>query len=256
VEDLFHLSGDAYARRMPSTPECESRQLRADAELNRGRILAAAQQVFGEQGVSAPLTDVAARAGVGIATLYRRFPDRAALIGEAFEDAFARYDANADLALAEPDPWRAFAGLVERMGALQAENLGFAHLIQSSLPLSRTEGGTRERSHRKVAEVIDRAKAAGVLRADLSPEDLPILSFALAGIIDTTRDDVPDAWRRHVALFLDGCRSVADPAGGRPPLPAAPEPIRLQRAMLRSARRRQGRGSRSGDAAPTDAPTS
>jgi AcrR family transcriptional regulator len=240
---------------MPSTPECESRQLRADAELNRARLLAAAQQVFGEQGVSAPLSDVAARAGVGIATLYRRFPDRAALIAEAFEDAFARYDDSADQSLAEADPWEAFAGLVRRMGALQAENLGFAHLLQSSLPLARAGGGARERSYRKVVEVIDRAKAAGVLRDAFSPEDLPILSFALAGIIDTTRDDLPDAWRRHVALFLDGCRPAAQPA--RPTarssrqglaLPPPPEPISLQRAMLRSGRRRQGRGSRSGDA--------
>jgi hypothetical protein len=77
---------------------------------------------------------------------------------------------------------------------------------------------------------------------DFSPEDLPILSFALAGIIDTTRDDLPDAWRRHVALFLDACR----PGVGRPRLPPVPDPIRLQRAMLRSGRRRQGR-------TPTDA---
>ena len=240
-----------YAGAMPSTPECESRHLRADAELNRSRILAAAQQVFGEQGVSAPLSEVAARAGVGIATLYRRFPDRAALVSEAFEDAFDRYDASADQALAEDDPWEGFAGLAERMGALQAENLGFAHLIQSSMPMGRTGTSARERSYRKVLEVIRRAKEAGVLRDDFSPEDLPILSFALAGVIETTRDDLPDAWRRHVALFLDGCR----PAGSRPDgrrhapsaLPPAAEPAGLQRAMLRSSRRRQGRGSRSSD---------
>ncbi len=232
---------------MPTSPDCESRRLRADAELNRSRILAAAQEVFGEQGVSAPLTDVANCAGVGIATLYRRFPDRAALIAEAFEDALARYDASADEALAAADAWVGFAGLVERMGGLQAENRGFAHLIQSSFPLGRTGAGARERGYRKVVEVIDRAKATGVLRADFSPEDLPILSFALAGIIDTTRDDLPDAWRRHVALFLDACR----PGTGRPPLPPVPDPIHLQRAMLRSGRRRQGRTAKD-----VDGPTS
>ena len=232
-----------YPWGMPPSEECESRALRADAELNRSRILAAAQEVFGERGVSAPLTDVANRAGVGIATLYRRFPDRAALISEAFEDAFARYDASADEALAAEDPWEGFAGLVERMGGLQAENRGFAHLIQSTFPLGRTSGGPRERGYRKVVEVIERAKAAGALRDDFSPEDLPILSFALAGVLDTTRDDLPDAWRRHVALFLDACR----PAMGRSPLPAAPDPIHLQRAMLRSGRRRQGRAVKDPD---------
>lgn len=204
--------------------------------MNRRRIVAAAQQVFGERGVSAPLTEVAERAGVGIATLYRRFPTRASLVEEAFEDAFARYDESADVALAEADSWEAFAGLVERMGALQAENRGFTHLVQSSVPLGHRRDGRRERAYRKTVQVIDRARAAGAVRNDLSPEDLPVLSFALAGILEVTRDDQPDAWRRHVALFLEGCRSEA-----AVPLPSAPVPRELQRAMLRSGRRRQQR---------------
>ncbi|EAQ00089.1 putative transcriptional regulator [Janibacter sp. HTCC2649] len=218
----------------PDGQDC--RGLRADAESNRRRIIAAAQQVFGERGVSAPLTEVADRAGVGIATLYRRFPTRKALVEEAFEDAFAGYDASADMALAEEDPWEAFAGLVERMGALQAENRGFTHLIQSSVPLGHRRDGRRERTYRKTVEVIDRARAAGAIRDDVTPEDLPVLSFALAGILEVTRDDLPDAWRRHVAYFLAGCRPEA-PAT----LPPAPAPLHLQRAMLRSGRRRQQR---------------
>ncbi len=142
---------------MSSEPNPASPALRADAESNRLRIIAAAQQVFGEQGVAAPLTEVADRAGVGIATLYRRFPTRQALVEEAFEDAFARYDASADMALAEADPWDAFAGLVERMGALQAENRGFTHLVQSSVPLGHRRDGRRERTYRKTVEVLDRA---------------------------------------------------------------------------------------------------
>lgn len=215
-------------------PTCGA--LRSDAEANRRRIVSAAQQVFGEQGVAAPLTDVAARAGVGIATLYRRFPTRAALVEDAFEDAFARYDASADMALAEADPWEAFSGLVERMGALQAENRGFTHLIQSSVPLGHRRDGRRERAYRKTVEVVDRARAAGSIRDDLTAEDLPVLSFALAGILEATRDDQPDAWRRHLALFLQGCRP-----GPAEPLPPAPAPRELQRAMLRSGRRRQQR---------------
>lgn len=213
--------------------------LRADAEANRARIVSAAQEVFAEQGVGAPLAEVAARAGVGIATLYRRFPDRSELVAEAFDDALNRYEASADEALAEPDPWTAFAGLVARMAALQAENRGFTHLIQS-VPLARGSSGRRERGYRTVVDVIDRAKEAGALRDDFSPEDLPVLTFAVAGVIETTRDDLPDAWRRHVALFLDACRP--DAAVPATPLPAAPEPLALQRAMLRAARRRQTRG--------------
>lgn len=215
--------------------------LRADAEANRARLVKAAQEVFSEQGVSAPLTEVAARAGVGIATLYRRFPDRSDLVAEAFQDVETRYAANADAALAEPDPWLAFAGLVERMAALQAENRGFAHLVQSFPSTGsadrRGRSSRREAGYRKVVQVIDRAVGARVLREDFSPEDLPVLTFAVAGIIETTRDDLPEAWRRHVQLFLDACRPDA-----ASPLPPAPEPMALQRAMLRAARRRQTRG--------------
>ena len=221
---------------MSSEPNPASPALRADAESNRLRIIAAAQQVFGEQGVAAPLTEVADRAGVGIATLYRRFPTRQALVEEAFEDAFARYDASADMALAEADPWDAFAGLVQRMCELQAENRGFTHLVQSSVPLGHRRDGRRERTYRKTVEIIDRAKSAGAIRQEVTAEDLPVLSFALAGILDATRDDLPDAWRRHLAFFLEGCQPA--PAGALPPAPA---PRILQRAMLRSERRRQQR---------------
>ncbi|MFC7487608.1 TetR/AcrR family transcriptional regulator [Knoellia sp. CPCC 206453] len=186
-----------------------------------------------------PLTDVAERAGVGIATLYRRFPTRSSLVEGAFEAAFARYDESADAALAEEDPWEGFAGLLERMGALQAENRGFTHLVQSSVPLGHRRDGRRERAYRKVVDVIDRARRAGAIREDISPEDLPVLSFALAGILEVTRDDQPDAWRRHLALALQGCRPDAAAS-----LPPAPVPRQLQRAMLRSGRRRQQRGQR------------
>jgi AcrR family transcriptional regulator len=82
--------------------------LRTDAERNRSRILAAAQRVFGEQGLDAPLTDVARGAGVGIDTLYRRFPTREALITDAFAEKMAAYAKAVDAALADPDPWHGF----------------------------------------------------------------------------------------------------------------------------------------------------
>jgi AcrR family transcriptional regulator len=219
-----------------SGPGCGDRRLRADAAGNRAKIVAAAQQVFGEEGVAAPLTRVAERAEVGIATLYRRFPDRDSLIAAAFDDVLERYRRNAEQALAEPDPWAAFASLVLGVGELAAENLGFAHLVQAAAPVRHRSGDTVPPSFETVLAVLDRAKDARVLRADFSVDDLPVLSFALAGIIEATRDDAPDAWRRHALLFLDGCRPP-----GATPLPPAVDPARLQRAMIRARRRRQTR---------------
>ena len=222
---------------MPTTPDAASPLLRADAASNRARLLEAARTVFGRDGVSAPLSAVAAEAGVGIATLYRRFPERGDLIAEAFADALAQYTASTAYALAAEDPWDGFAGLVTEVGEIEARNRGFTHLIQSDARPLRGLGGDRAAGRHAVEEVVRRGQAAGVLRGDLTGEDVPVISFAIAGILETTRDDVPDAWRRHVALVLDGCRAGAAVA----PLPPAPEPRALHRAMLRSARRRQTR---------------
>jgi AcrR family transcriptional regulator len=222
---------------VPNPPDAERPRLRADAASNRARLLEAARTVFGRDGVAAPLSAVADEAGVGIATLYRRFPDRGRLIAEAFAEALAQYTASTEHALAADDPWDGFAGLVVEVGEIEARNRGFTHLIQSEARPLRGLGGDREAGRHAVDQVVRRGQAAGVLRGDLAGEDLPVISFAIAGILETTRDDVPDAWRRHVALVLDGCRAAAAVA----PLPPAPEPRALHRAMLRSARRRQSR---------------
>ena len=221
---------------MASDPDCGTARLRADAASNRERIVDAARRVFGRDGVSAPLTAVAAEAGVGIATLYRRFPERDALVQEAFGEALAEFQRSHERAVAEPDPWAAFAGLVTDLGEIESRNRGFTHLVQSAILPLRGPGGERERGYQAVVEVVGRAQRAGVVRPELTPEDLPVVSFAIAGILEVTRDDVPDAWRRHVALVLDGCRAGASGA-----LPPAPAPRQLQRAMIRSARRRQSR---------------
>lgn len=220
---------------MPPARDAADRPLRADAADNRARLVAAAQQVFGTEGVDAPLTRVAQVAGVGIATLYRRFPDRDSLIAAAFDDVLERYSRNAQAALDEPDPWTGFTTLALGVGHLAAENLGFSHLLQAAAPMRRGRPGSMPPGYETVSAVVDRAKAAGAVRDDFSIDDLPVLSFALAGIIETTRDDAPDTWLRHATLFLDGCRP------GASPLPPPIDPTRLQRAMIRARRRRQGR---------------
>jgi AcrR family transcriptional regulator len=220
---------------VPPSSEAAGRPLRADAAGNRARIIAAAQRVFGAEGVAAPLTRVAQVAGVGIATLYRRFPDRESLIAAAFDDVLERYARNAEAALDQPDPWEGFTTLVLGVGQLAAENLGFAHLVQAAAPMRRGRPDSVPPSFETVHAVVERARLAGVLREGFSVDDLPVLSFALAGIIETTRDDAPDTWRRHALIYLDGCRPP-----GVTPLPPPIEPTRLQRAMVRARRRRQG----------------
>jgi AcrR family transcriptional regulator len=211
-----------------STDPCAEPRLRADAALNRKLLLAAARTVFSEQGLDAPMTEVARRAGVGIATLYRRFPARADLITAVFDEKMDAYVAAKDAALADPDPWRGFCGYVERVCEMQAEDRGFTFVLTTSFPTARAFEAKRNDAYAGVTELIARAKAAGRLRADFADQDLVLLLMANAGVIAATADTLPDAWRRPVAYLLQ-----AFAADNRGPLPEPPPGEALFRAMVR-----------------------
>ncbi|WP_432877482.1 TetR/AcrR family transcriptional regulator [Kribbella sp. CA-245084] len=202
--------------------------LRADAERNRQRLLVAAREVFAERGLDVPIEEVARHAGVGVATLYRRFPSRADLIAGAFEAKMAGYADAAAEALAEPDPWVGFCRYVEQVCAMQAEDRAFANVLTMTFPLAKRLEADRARAYHDYVELIDRAKAAGRLRADFSPEDLVMMLMANAGVVSCTTGAAPDAWRRLVAYLIQ-----AFAAPGAAALPPAPSPQAMYRALLR-----------------------
>ena len=178
-------------------------RLRADAERNRAALLAAARQIFGEQGLDASLDEIARRAGVGNATLYRRFPTRRDLIAEVFAGQMTEYVELADLALHEPDPWAAFVGYLTRLFELQATDRGLSELLVStSFDGDERLSALRAAAQRGASEVIVRAQQAGVLRADFTRKDLSILMRANAGVVQASLD--PNAWKRQLVLLLDG----------------------------------------------------
>jgi AcrR family transcriptional regulator len=217
-------------------PEPAPRRLRADAARNRDAIVAVARDVFAEQGLEVPLEVIAARAGVGIATLYRRFPTREKLVAAALVDKVAEYADAARQALAAPDPWDGFAGCVERICELQAGDRGLADLLSMTLSADEQVERLRRTANDLLITVIDRAKAQGTLREDFVGEDLVLLLIATATIMHVTRADAPDAWRRFVALALDAFRSQGTPRPfGAPWLPEPPSTAQMTRAMLRLA---------------------
>src|SRR5665213_304123 len=110
-----------------------SEVLRADAARNRAALVGAARAVFGERGLDAPLDEIARRAGVGNATLYRRFPSRKDLITAVFVDQMADYAQAVCLALEDPDPWHGFCEYVLHILHLQAADRGIADLLSSNL---------------------------------------------------------------------------------------------------------------------------
>lgn len=186
--------------------------LRADAARNRERIVAAAQEVFAEWGLNAALEKIARRAGVGIATLYRRFPTRANLIAASFERKMAEYVAATDHALDNPDPWAGFCWLVEKLCSMQASDAGLKDLFTMRLPAGSAVEEMRDRALLKQEQLIERAKQQGSLRPDFMPADVPMLLFASAGIVTATRDSAPDTWRRFTDYMIGAFRADhADP---------------------------------------------
>jgi AcrR family transcriptional regulator len=202
--------------------------VRSDAERNRTRIVSAARDVFSEHGLDAPLTEVARRAGVGPATLYRRFPTRDALVAAAFEDPMAAYADAVDAALGDDDPWRGFCGYVVTVCGMQAADRGFTEVLIRTFPSATAFEAERERAYDGFVELVRRAQHHGGLRADFSPEDLVLLLMANAGVVAATGDAAPDAWRRLVGYMIQAFRT--DTAE---PLPPAPSPRAMYRAMVR-----------------------
>jgi AcrR family transcriptional regulator len=183
--------------------------LRADAERNRCLIVEAAAAAFAEEGLDVGVAEIARRAGVGNATVFRRFPTKDALFDAIVEDRIAELDAAASAALEVDDPWEALVQFLETGAAMQARNRGFFQATEQRL-LKHPEILEKHRcvvDH--VEPLVARAQAAGVLRDDVTTTDiLGLMKAAVAGLppLPGIRED---GWRRFLALFLDGLRPEA-----------------------------------------------
>jgi AcrR family transcriptional regulator len=206
--------------------------LRADAARNRAAVVAAARTTFGERGLDAPLDEIARRAGVGNATLYRHFPSRCALVAAVFASTLAAVRAAAKRALAEPDPWRGFASHVTFLCRLQATDRGLADLLTTTISGAPELEAMRSRAYRDFVRIADRAQKAGVLRSDFVAEDLVLLLMANAGLVHRTATTVPTAWQRLAGFTLDGLRSTAATS---PTAAGAPSKASVRRAMTEQA---------------------
>jgi AcrR family transcriptional regulator len=212
----------------PERPRGE-RPLRRDAERNRQRILAAAADAFAQGGLAVTMDEIARCAGVGVGTVYRRFPDKELLIEALFEQRIDELVALAEVARDDPDPFAGLARFFETFLAVQAADRGLKDVV-----LGTARGaGRATRARERIGPIVDdlraRACEAGDLRPDVAASDLALIQFLLGAVIDFTHDVAPDTWRRMLAIVLDGLRpSRAAPS----PLPApALDEAQLDRAM-------------------------
>jgi AcrR family transcriptional regulator len=193
------------------------RRLRRDAERNRQRILHAAATVFTEQGIGASLDEVARQAGVGVGTVYRRFPDKATLVDALFQERIDTLLAAAGQAEREPDSWVALVSFIERAAEMMTGDRGLRQMLMYAAHGHHRATYARDQMRPVVARLLSRAQADGHVRADLGPTDVPVIEFMLSALAEYTRTVRPEIWRRYLALMLDALR----PAGASP-LPQEP----------------------------------
>jgi AcrR family transcriptional regulator len=213
---------------MATTRVDQGRPLRADAEHNRERIVEAARELFAERGIDVTREEIARRAGVGMATLKRRFPTRADLVAGAFEEKMWLFATGARKALKDPDPWHGFCRYVSSLCAMQTSDRGFSDVLTMTFPSVTRFQAARDQAFEDFSELTRRAKEAGSLRQDFVTEDLIILLMASAGVVGATGTVAPRSAPRLIGYLL---QAFAAPGGGT--LPPPPSPSQMYKAVLR-----------------------
>ncbi|WP_174575639.1 TetR/AcrR family transcriptional regulator [Nocardia miyunensis] len=192
--------------------------LRSDARDNRERILDAARSIFVTDGLDVPIREIARRADVGPATVYRHFPTKEMLIAEAFTDQMLACRSIVDEGLADPDPWLGLCGAIEKLCELQARDHGFTAAFMSTFPHAMDFAAIRTASLTGAAELLGRARDSGRLRPDVVLDDLILMIMANNGIHATTPAARLAASRRFAAHMIEAFRASAESA----PLPPVP----------------------------------
>jgi AcrR family transcriptional regulator len=171
------------------------RTLRLDAERNRGRVVQAAREAFAELGADAPMSEIARRAGVGTATLYRRFPAREDLLSFVFSGRLTGCEDSVRAALADPDPWHGLVEHLEHLAGLQLEDRAFTAVFHHQFPTDSALNRSRLEAAACMHQLLDAAKAAGELREDISEDDIMLLLKANDGVLRWSDDPAAESRR-------------------------------------------------------------
>ncbi len=202
--------------------------LRRDALRNRALILEHARRLFAETGLAAGHDQIAAAAGVGVGTVYRRFPRKEDLLAALFDERLDHVVALATQARAATDPLAGLTGFLEAMLALQVRDRGLGEMLLGSSRALELSRHAQERIAPIVAELLARAQESGQVRTDVRVQDVALVPLMMSAVIDSSRAVDPDLWRRTLTLVLDGFRIGAPPT----PLPVpAPSPDQFERVL-------------------------
>jgi len=204
---------------------------RRDAVRNYHRIIDAARDVLGESGADASMEEIAARAGVGVGTVYRRFASKDALIDELTQLAVEEILASAEQALARPGGY-GLEELLRALGQCFADHARYAGLL-----LQRpTDAATSRRMRAAIEVLTGRAAAAGAVNPGITVGDVMALIWAMRGLVQAAGEVAPESWRRFLDIQLAGMRAPG-------PLSSASPLSSRQLSKLAPRRRTSHRGT-------------
>jgi AcrR family transcriptional regulator len=184
---------------------------RRDAVRNHHRILDAARDVLGESGADASMEEIAARAGVGVGTVYRRFASKDALIDELLRLALDDVLCSTEAALARTDGY-GLEDLLRALGRSFADHARYAILLLQR----RADDVTAGRIRAAIDELTARAVAAGTVNACVTASDVLALIWAMRGLVQAAGEVAPEAWQRFLDIQLAGMRSTGSLTDARP----------------------------------------
>lgn len=201
------------------------RPLRADAARNRQLILDTAAEVFAEHGLDAGYDEIARRAGIGVGTVYRRFPERAELVQALFESRIGEIVELAERSAQMPDAFEGLAWFLEQALEHQVADRGLTEVMAQTISEDEHRSIGRERLGPILEGLVRRAQDAGTLRPDVATSDLG-MQLMVISVMTTAAQ--PDLWRRYLALLLDGLRARPD----LEPLPCVAPPDDAMHDMM------------------------
>jgi AcrR family transcriptional regulator len=194
--------------------------LRADAARNRELIIAAAAAVFAERGLDAATAEIAHRAGVGEATLFRRFPTKDDLIDAIIATRMEELGTLADAAAEAPDPAAALERFMQDLVKQFSRDKGFFEAAGERCMNDPQFQAQRERGMEAVGRLLRRAQDAGAVRGDLSPADISFLAGSAMYALEVSKPGLrEDLWKRYLRVILDGMK----PEGASKLRPGAPK---------------------------------
>jgi AcrR family transcriptional regulator len=190
----------------PMTAPTPSLPRRADARRNRERVIAAAAAVFAEKGLDAGVPEIAARAGVGKATVYRSFPSKEHLVAAVARERRAWITEQVTRALAADDAGAAFRAVLVKIAEQQAGDWAVAGSLAADIHQPELDSA-RATAQAAFEAIIDRGRAAGALRADATAEDLRVLFTGVAQVLRDGGERDPRVWRRYGELVADALQA-------------------------------------------------